>query len=337
MQQAFRFIDLYAGIGGFRLGLEAVGGQCVFTSEIDKHARQTYTTNFRCRHQVVGDIREIPAEQIPAHDLLVAGFPCQPFSKAGRATRQRHGIPSGLDCPNNGTAFDEITRILEKHRPAAFLLENVPGLANLNGGKTIRFIYKTLTEKLGYSVDYGILTATPYVPQNRQRLFITGTRKPTGIQIDRIQQNLADGPKLGSILHPEDGTEQPTPYTTTSGQVEERYTLSHHMWAYLKKHKKDLESKGWFSGFTYMIVPKNMTTPTLMKHYNRDGRRILVEQPNKLPRKLTPRECARLMGYPETYQINAIDREAYKQFGNSVVPPLVQKIAETLMPYWMQK
>ena len=203
----FSFIDLFAGIGGTRLGFEKIGGECVFTSEWDKFAQETYRANFPPTHSITGDIREVVESDVPDHDVLIAGFPCQPFSLAGVSKKNSLGRAHGFACETQGTLFFDIARILNAKRPAAFLLENVKNLAGHDKGRTLEVILKTLHDELGYHVDYKVIDARHFVPQHRERVFIVGFREPTNFDWDQVVMPDGDDPLLGSILHSENGNE----------------------------------------------------------------------------------------------------------------------------------
>ena len=211
----FSFIDLFAGIGGLRRGFEAIGGKCVFTSEWDKYSVQTYLANNVCDHEVAGDIRAIPANAIPVHDVMLAGFPCQPFSLAGVSKKNALGHRHGFHCHAQGTLFFDVARIIEHHRPKAFLLENVKNLLSHDQGRTFRVIRRALENELGYQVDCRVIDAKGFVPQHRERIFIAGFREPNDFSFDDlIIPDRATGPRLGTILHPEDGSEEPEEHFT---------------------------------------------------------------------------------------------------------------------------
>lgn len=335
---AFRFIDLFAGIGGLRLAFEAAGGQCVFTSEWDLACRTTYQANFPCSHQVAGDIREVHADEIPQHDVLVAGFPCQPFSIAGVSKKNALGRPHGFNCDTQGTLFYEIERILDAHRPAAFLLENVKNLVNHDKGLTFRVILEVLERKLGYTVEYRVLDAKGWVPQHRERIFIVGFRDNVGFDFDTlVAPDAQKGPRLKSILHPENGSEEEEPpYTTgANGKVSVKYTLSDKLWQYLQNYAAKHRAKG--NGFGFGLVKPGDVARTLSARYYKDGSEILVAQKGKNPRRLTPRECARLMGFDSgnrpPFHIPVSDTQAYKQFGNSVAVPAATAVAMHMKPF----
>ncbi|MBV6520359.1 MAG: DNA-cytosine methyltransferase [Gemmatimonadaceae bacterium] len=334
----FRFIDLFAGIGGLRRGFESIGGECVFTSERDKYAQLTYKANFPSDHPVAGDIIPIASETIPAHDVLLAGFPCQPFSLAGVSKKNALGRPHGFACDAQGTLFYEVARILRHHRPKAFLLENVKNLASHDGGRTFRTIRSVLTDELKYHVSWKVLDARGFVPQHRERIFIVGFRDETGFSWDALDMPQASvGPRLRSILHPEDGTELPeSPYTDGKGRVAQKYTLTNHLWQYLRDYAAKHRSLG--NGFGFGLFGPEDVARTLSARYHKDGSEILVKRGHRQPpRRLTPRECARLMGFDKPghsgFQIPVSDTQAYRQFGNSVVVPVVEAVARAMRPF----
>jgi DNA (cytosine-5)-methyltransferase 1 len=336
---AFTFADLFSGIGGMRMGFEAVGGRCVFASDWDPWCQRTYRANFAVDHPLVGDIRHVPENEIPRHDVLLAGFPCQPFSIAGVSARNALGQPHGFRCQVQGTLFFEIARILAFHRPAAFLLENVKNLVSHDRGRTFRIIMQTLTEELGYHLDWQIIDARGWVPQRRERIFIAGFRTDTGFSFGDLQ--VPDkGPRLGSILHPEDGTEEPEPPYTEGpmAKVAAKYTLSERLWSYLKNYREKHRQKG--NGFGYGLFGPDDVARTLSARYYKDGSEILIRQEGKPPRRLTPRECARLMGFDRPgsrpFRIPVSDTQAYRQFGNAVVVSVVGSIARLMLPYILQ-
>lgn len=334
----FRFIDLFAGIGGMRLAFESAGGKCVFTSEWNKYSQETYKENFGYEHPIAGDITSVELESIPEHDVLVAGFPCQPFSIAGVSKKNALGRAHGFHCETQGTLFFDVARIIEHHRPAAFLLENVKNLVSHDKGNTFRTIMRTLEEELGYKVSWRIIDAKGFVPQHRERIFIVGFRSDTGFQLkDVVVPDSSTGPRLGSILHPQDGSETAqAPYTVgVQALVNEKYTLTEKLWAYLQAYAQKHREKG--NGFGYGLVMPGDVTRTISARYYKDGSEILVHQAGSRPRRLTPRECARLMGFdwpgrPE-FRIPVSDTQAYKQFGNAVVVPVVETIAKHMTPY----
>jgi DNA (cytosine-5)-methyltransferase 1 len=336
----FTFADLFAGIGGTRLGFESTGGRCIFTSEYDRFCVQTYRANFRPEHEAIGDIRKLTdltvsdaeiGSRLPDHDVLVAGFPCQPFSIAGVSKKNALGRAHGFECETQGTLFFDICRILQIKRPVAFLLENVRNLRSHDGGRTFSVIMRSLAE-LGYHVKACVIDARSWVPQHRERVYIVGFRQETAFRMEDVAIPAAS-PRLSSILHPEDGSEGPLPgYTDSNGCVERKYILTSHLWKYLRDYKKKHESAG--NGFGFGLVSPTDVARTLSARYYKDGSEILVSRGrNKNPRRLTPRECARLMGFPEEFRIPVSDTQAYKQFGNSVVVPVIQAIATAMKPH----
>lgn len=336
---AFTFIDLFAGIGGLRLGFEAIGGECVFTSEWDKYAPKTYAANFRHdEHSVAGDITKIDASEIPGHDLLLAGFPCQPFSIAGVSKKNALGMAHGFACDTQGTLFFDVQRIIAYHRPAAFLLENVKNLVSHDKGRTFETIMKVLREELGYTVDKRVINAKSWLPQHRERIFIAGFREDVGFSFDDLAIPDSDkGPRLSSILHPEDGSEAPEPPYTDGNiaRVSDKYTLSDHLWDYLQRYAEKHQARG--NGFGFGLVGPDDVARTLSARYYKDGSEILVRQSGRNPRRLTPRECARLMGFEQPlekdFRIPVSDTQAYRQFGNSVCVPAVKVVANHMKPF----
>ena len=239
-ENSFRFIDLFAGIGGLRRGFEPLGGRCVFTSEWDRYAQTTYKANFDCDHEVAGDITKIDAADVPEHDVLLAGFPCQPFSIAGVSKKNSLKRPHGFNCETQGTLFFHVERMIAAHRPKVFLLENVKNLVNHDQGRTFDVIWRTLTEKLGYRVHWKVVNAKSFVPQHRERIFIAGFRDDNDFSFDTLDlPDLLTGPRLKTILHPEDGSEKPDkPFTGVDSRVNEKYGLTDHLWHYYaNKHR----------------------------------------------------------------------------------------------------
>jgi len=334
----FTFIDLFAGIGGMRAGFETVGGNCIFTSEWNKYSCKTYKANFGDEHTIEGDITKIPVNNIPKHDVLLAGFPCQPFSIAGVSKKNSLGVPHGFRCNTQGTLFFDIARILQHHQPIAFLLENVKNLLNHNKKNTFKVIKESL-EELGYKIDYRVIDAKSFVPQHRERIFIAGFRKGTGFSFDDLNlPEITKGSKLRTILHPQDGSEkQESPYTEgKKAKVSSKYTLTEHLWNYLQNYAAKHKAKG--NGFGYGLAGANDVARTLSARYYKDGSEILVKQRGKQrPRRLTPRECSRLMGFDKpgcsNFRIPVSDTQAYKQFGNAVVVPVVEAVARHMLPH----
>ena len=333
-QGNFDFIDLFAGIGGIRAGFEAVGGRCVFTSEYDSYAQKTYAENFAGGHELAGDITQIAAEDIPDHDLLLAGFPCQPFSIAGVSKKNALGKAHGFACEAQGTLFFDVARIIAAKRPRAFLLENVKNLQSHDKGRTFEVIKRTLTEELGYHIHVKVIDGAHFVPQHRERIYIVGFREP--VTFDWAALDLpAKNHTLAEILHRTDGSESVLPWDEgkyfdhAAQKVHDKYTLTNNLWLYLQNYAAKHRAKG--NGFGFGLVDSHNITRTLSARYYKDGSEILIKQgEEKNPRRLTPRECARLMGYPDTFRIPVSDTRAYKQFGNSVVVPVVMHIANLM-------
>ncbi len=333
MSQGFTFIDLFAGIGGLRQAMESIGGHCVFTSEWDKFSKQTYEANYRDNRPIAGDIREVAAEDIPSHNVLCAGFPCQPFSLAGVSKKNSLGREHGFRCETQGTLFFDVVRILEHHHPDAFMLENVKNLTSHDKGKTFEVIIGCLRE-LGYSVKAQVIDAQHFVPQHRQRIVIVGFKEDTGFTFEDLQLKPKGSVKLGSILHPQDGTEvSEPPYTEgPDALVNPKYTLSDHLWGYLQNYAAKHKAAG--NGFGFGLVGPDDVSRTLSARYHKDGSEILIDQgDDKNPRRLTPRECARLMGYSDEFRIPVSDTQAYRQFGNSVAVPVFKEVARIMAPH----
>ena len=334
----FKFIDLFAGIGGLRRAFEPLGGDCVFTSEWNRYAQLTYMANYNCDHEIAGDITQVPADSIPPHDLLLAGFPCQPFSIAGVSKKNALGKPHGFRCEAQGTLFFDVARIIESHRPSAFLLENVKNLMRHDGGKTFDVIHRTLTKELGYQIHWKLLDSRSWVPQRRERIFIVGFRESNGFTFDDFYfPDPARGLRLNAILHPEDGSETiESPYTVgPKARVSGKYTLSRHMWKYLRSYAAKHRAAG--NGFGFGLVGPEDVSRTLSARYYKDGSEILVNRGRRNPRRLTPRECSRLMGFDEPggkrFTIPVSDTQAYMQFGNAVVVPCARVVAEHMAPW----
>ena len=330
---AFTFVDLFAGIGGMRMGFEAAGGRCVFTSEWNPFARKTYAANFGEAHPIAGDICAVDAEAIPDHDVLLAGFPCQPFSIAGVSKKNALGRPHGFACATQGTLFFDVARIIAAKQPRAFLLENVKNLLNHDRGRTFQVIRQTLEEELGYQITWRVIDAAHFVPQHRERILIAGFRGPSGFLLDDVDLPNTR-PTLRSILHPEDGSEAPEPPYTLQpkADVNPKYTLTAHLWRYLQNYAAKHRAAG--NGFGFGLVGPDDVARTLSARYYKDGSEILISRGRgKTPRRLTPRECARLMGFPDTFRIPVSDTQAYKQFGNSVAVPVIATVARAMRPW----
>jgi len=323
----FTFIDLFAGIGGIRQGFEATGGECVFTSEWDRYAQRTYAANhyMSLDEEITGDITRIDPSIIPDHDVLLAGFPCQPFSIAGVSKKNSLGRKHGFEDLTQGTLFFNVAKILETKRPVAFLLENVKNLRSHDKGKTFSVIMQTLNE-LGYEgVQAQIIDGAHFVPQHRERIFIVGFRKDTGFSWGNLKLP-EKGKTMGSILQPHE-------------EVPEKYILTKKLWEYLQSYARKHKARG--NGFGFGLVGPDDVARTLSARYYKDGSEILVDRgKGKRPRRLTPLECARLMGYVEPdgsgFKIPVSDTQAYKQFGNSVVVPAISAVAELMKPHIME-
>lgn len=306
----YRFIDLFAGIGGMRLAFDNIGCECVYSSEWNKYSQQTYLANFN--EQPDGDITKVNAEDIPDHDILVAGFPCQPFSIAGVSKKNSLGRATGFEDKTQGTLFFDVCRILKAKRPKAFMLENVKNLVSHDKGRTFRIILESL-EELNYEVFYKILDGQNYVPQHRERIIIVGfdrERYGSDVQFDFRIEQLTPKPVLSDILE---------------HSVDEKYTLTDNLWIYLQNYAAKHKAAG--NGFGYGLANPDGISRTLSARYYKDGAEILIPQEGKNPRRLTPRECARLQGFPDSFKIPVSDTQAYRQFGNSVVVPLMQNVA----------
>ncbi|MBI3440886.1 MAG: DNA (cytosine-5-)-methyltransferase [Proteobacteria bacterium] len=330
--------------GGIRLGFEAHGGKCVFTSEWNTYCQQTYKANFNDDHEILGDITRIrkPAVQIPDFDVLLAGFPCQPFSIAGVSKKNALGRPHGFACETQGTLFFDVVRIIKAKRPKAFLLENVKNLVSHDKGNTFRTIMKVLEKQLKYKVTYKVIDGQHFVPQHRERILIVGFREETGFDWNALHLPDKDRQSIMTVLHPGNGTEDPEePYTVgAKARVNPKYTLTDHLWSYLQNYAAKHRAAG--NGFGYGLVGPNISkiARTLSARYYKDGSEILVYQgKRKNPRRLTPRECARLMGFDQNgkkFIIPVSDTQAYKQFGNSIVVPVVEEVARIMKPHIMK-
>ena len=361
-KRSFTFIDLFAGIGGIRKGFEAIGGECLFTSEWNQHAVRTYKANHYCdpqRHRFNLDIRSVTLSdklevsedeayrhidrEIPDHDVLLAGFPCQPFSLAGVSKKNSLGRKHGFECETQGTLFFDVARIIAAKRPAAFLLENVKNLKSHDKGNTFRIICETLDE-LGYEVadvnapkgaDPKVVDATKFLPQHRERIVLVGFRRDLNVHQGFTLRDIAkfypsERPSFGDILDKD---------------VDSKYTLTPKLWEYLYKYAQKHREKG--NGFGFGLTGPNSVARTLSARYHKDGSEILVDrgfvesldfygdlnQMNR-PRRLTPQECARLMGFDRpgesTFVIPVSDTQAYRQFGNSVAVPVFEAVAKLM-------
>jgi DNA (cytosine-5)-methyltransferase 1 len=309
----FKFIDLFAGIGGIRLAYQNLGGKCVFTSEWNDYAKLTYEANFG--EVPFGDITKIDEKNIPDHDVLLAGFPCQPFSIAGVSKKNALGRSHGFLDETQGTLFFDIARIVAHKRPKAFMLENVKNLISHDKKKTFNIIKSTL-EKLRYSVHAKVLDGKHFVPQHRERIIIVGFDKDVYGDNDGFEFPIL--PKANKVVK-DILEESPDP----------KYTLSDHLWKYLKDYAAKHKANG--NGFGFGLTDLNGISRTLSARYYKDGSEILIPQSRKNPRRLTPKECARLQGFPDKFVWHVSDTQAYKQFGNSVTVPLIQAVGKQLV------
>ncbi|QGX39976.1 DNA (cytosine-5-)-methyltransferase [Permianibacter aggregans] len=333
---SFRFIDLFAGIGGIRAAFEEIGGACVFTSEWDSYAQKTYAENWSNSHRIEGDITKIDVLDIPDHDVLLAGFPCQPFSIAGVSKKNALGRAHGFHDETQGTLFFDVCRIIEAKEPRAFLLENVKNLVSHDKGKTFSVIKRSL-EDLGYNIYYRVIDGAHFVPQHRERIMIVGFREQVAFDFE-AQSLPAKGQRtMKDILHKTDGSEPRLDhdgerfFDHKKNRVQPKYTLTDKLWEYLYNYAEKHRAKG--NGFGYGLVYPDSVARTLSARYYKDGSEILVYQgARKNPRRLTPRECARLMGFPDSFRIPVSDTRAYKQFGNSVVVDVVRHVAKAMRP-----
>lgn len=313
----FTFIDLFAGMGGFRLAMQAQGGKCVFSSEWNAYSQKTYFANFG--DMPFGDItKEITKSYIPdKFDILCAGFPCQPFSIAGVSKKKSLGRETGFKDKTQGTLFFDVADIISRHRPKAFYLENVKNLTSHDKGNTFRVIRETL-EELNYSIHYQVMDGQTYVPQHRERIMIVGFDKERyhGDEKFEFPEQHEATRSVKEILDP---------------NIDPKYTLSDKLWAYLQNYAEKHRAKG--NGFGFGLVDLNGITRTLSARYYKDGSEILIPQgKGQNPRRLSPRECARLMGYPDQYRIDRVsDVQAYRQCGNSVIVPLITAVSEQII------
>jgi DNA (cytosine-5)-methyltransferase 1 len=309
----FKFVDLFAGIGGFRMALQRVGGTCRFSCEWDKYSQKTYREWFG--DTPYGDIRTLKASDIPDHDILAAGFPCQPFSLAGVSKKKSLGRAHGFECSSQGNLFFTLATLIGEKKPPIVFLENVKNLRSHNGGRTWQVIRESL-EDLGYKVFAQIIDAAGWVPQHRERIYIVGfDRKVFGEDIPfSFPEAPEQKPKLADILDPAPDT---------------RYTLTDHLWTYLQDYAKRHQEKG--NGFGFGLADLQGVSRTLSARYFKDGSEILIPQKGKNPRRLTPVECQRLMGFDDKLKIVVSDTQAYRQFGNAVVPKVVEAVARRIL------
>ena len=309
----FKFVDLFAGIGGIRLAFQRQGGKCVFTSEWDKFAKKTYEINFG--EVPFGDITKIDESEIPRHDLLLAGFPCQPFSIAGVSKKNSLGKSHGFLDETQGTLFFDVARIIKAKRPKVFMLENVKNLISHDKRRTFEIIKNTLKE-LDYSIHFQILDGKHFVPQHRERIIIVGFDNEVYNGKEKFEFPIM--PPADNIIS-----------QILETNPDEKYTLTNKLWGYLQTYAEKHRAKG--NGFGFGMTDLNGISRTLSARYYKDGSEILIPQADKNPRRLTPRECARLMGYPDNYIIPVSDNQAYRQFGNSVIVPLIASVAEEIV------
>jgi len=313
----FTFIDLFAGIGGFRIAMQEQGGKCSFSSEWNAYAQKTYFANFG--EMPFGDItKESTKSYIPKHfDILCAGFPCQPFSIAGVSKKKSLGRETGFKDKTQGTLFFDVADIISRHRPKAFFLENVKNLTSHDKGNTFRVIKETL-EELNYSLHYKVMDGQTYVPQHRERIMIVGFDKERyhGKETFEFPEQRETTCSIKEILDP---------------NIDSKYTLSDKLWVYLQNYAEKHRAKG--NGFGYGLVDLNGISRTLSARYYKDGSEILIPQGDQMnPRRLSPRECARLMGFPDSFIIDAVsDVQAYRQCGNSVIVPLISAVSEQIV------
>jgi DNA (cytosine-5)-methyltransferase 1 len=328
-EPAFRFIDLFAGIGGIRLGLEQAEGRCVYSVEIDRHAQATYAANFGPVEQA--DVYAVDPTSLPPYDILAAGFPCQPFSIAGVSKKASLGHAHGFADEKSGNLFFEIVRIAEATRPPVLFLENVKNLRSHDRGRTFQVILDEL-ERLDYEVSHDIVDAASWVPQHRERTFIVCLRR-----------EVFGGQKF--VFPPLPVTKRPLVREVLDSWVDRKYVLSEQLWTYLQGYAEKHRAAG--NGFGYGLVGGDGVARTLSARYYKDGSEILVDTAGPFPRRLTPVECARLMGFPDPFQVTSgdlpaadphrrflipvSDTQAYKQFGNSVVVPVIRHLAEALV------
>ena len=327
--RAFRFIDLFAGIGGLRLGLESAGGRCVYSVEIDKFAQQTYATNFGPIDEP--DVRAVDPTGLPEYEVLAAGFPCQPFSIAGVSKKNSLGHEHGFAEEKSGNLFFEIARIAEATRPPILFLENVKNLRSHDHGRTFKVILAEL-DRLGYEVEHEVINAASWVPQHRERTFVIGLRR-----------EVFGGQRF--VFPPIPAARRPVMRDILESWVDRKYVLTPHLWEYLQAYAKKHREAG--HGFGYQRVGGDDVARTLSARYYKDGSEILIDTGGSIPRRLTPVECARLMGFPNPRLVDSRDRvqadpqraflipvsdlQAYRQFGNSVVVPVVRYLATALM------
>lgn len=319
----FDFIDLFAGIGGFRIAMQGQGGRCVFSCEWNPFAQKTYEANFG--ETPYGDIRSINAKEIPDHDVLCAGFPCQPFSLAGVSKKNSLGRKHGFEDETQGTLFFDVARIIKEKRPKAFLLENVKNLLSHGKGATFEVIRRTLAEELGYVIDWRVIDGSRWVPQSRQRVFIIGY-DPDRVNVRREEVLVP--------FQPSPGFKRVNLRDIVLPSVPEKFTLGEGTWAALERHRAHHAKAG--NGFGYGLhrlpIPEDAVARTISARYHKDGAEILIEQPGRRPRRLTVQEAMQLQGLdPRRFLFPVSDVQAYKQIGNSVVVPVVSACAAEII------
>lgn len=315
----FQFIDLFCGIGGLRLGLEAVGGRCVFSCDYDKYAAKTYQHWYA--EDSFGDVTQLSPNDVPDHDLLAAGFPCQPFSIAGVSKKNSLGRDHGFKDKTQGTLFFHLADLIDAKQPPVLLLENVKNLKSHDKGQTWKTIQGTLTE-LGYTVYDQIIDAIHYVPQHRERIFVVGFRKDV----------FGADPEFQFPVPPETPAPVLKDILQAPKEVDDKYVLSNKLWQYLQDYAEKHRQKG--NGFGCSVASLDGTTRTLSARYHKDGSEILIPtKKGRNPRRLTPIEAGRLMGFPEHLIQKQVvsDTQAYRQYGNSVVPKVIQPIAQQIV------
>jgi len=343
-KNAFTFVDLFAGIGGFRRAFETAGGECVFTSEWNEFALTTYRANHKLSDDDFrSDITKVAAADVPRHDILVAGFPCQPFSIAGVSKKNALGRKHGFYDETQGTLFFDIKRVLKARKPQAFLLENVKNIVSHDRGRTLEVIFRVLQDELDYNVTCAIIDGSHWVPQHRERTFIVGFKKKGPFDFASIPRPRNSPPTLGAVLHSPVTNrgirEIPEPHYTEAAEAKAsaKYGLTRHLWNYLQTYADKHKAAG--NGFGCSVFGQDQRARTLSARYYKDGSEILIRRNgNQTPRRLTPRECARLMGFDDRaaaiedrFRIPVSDTQAYKQFGNSVVVPMATAIANAMI------
>ena len=333
---SFRYAELFAGIGGLGAGFEAVGGECVYANDHDKYAAVTYQANNPSIAVDTRDVRAVRDEDVPDHDVLLAGFPCQPFSVAGISKRRALGRATGMACQDQGNLFYEAARIIAAKKPRAVVLENVKNLLRHDRGRTLDVIGEMLHD-LGYGFRHRILDAAAWVPQHRERIFIVALSGGDECDLANVPvPTEAIWPTMRAVLHQADGKEDvEPPYTHGRSRlrVAPKYTLSAHMWRYLQAYKRKHQGRG--NGFGFGMVGLGDRARTLSARYYKDGSEILVRRRGGNPRRLTPRECARLMGFDSgresAFRIPVSDNQAYRQFGNAVAVPVAKALATSVV------